>query len=50
MVELPPTAKLVEIDGAQHGFAVDNDPQYRNPQSQTWQAGVIQTVAGWVTG
>jgi pimeloyl-ACP methyl ester carboxylesterase len=42
--------KLVEIDGAQHGFAVHEDPQYLNPQSQAWQAFVIQTVAGWFTG
>lgn len=44
------TAKhqLVEIDGAQHGFAVHEDPQYLNPQSLAWQAFVIQTVAGWL--
>jgi alpha-beta hydrolase superfamily lysophospholipase len=41
--------KFVEIDGAQHGFAVHDDPQYLNPQSQEWQAFVIQTVAEWVT-
>jgi pimeloyl-ACP methyl ester carboxylesterase len=41
--------QLVEIDGAQHGFAVHDDPQYRNPQSQAWQAFVIQTVADWLT-
>ena len=41
--------KLVEIDGAQHGFAVHDDPQYLNPQSQEWQEFVIQTVAEWVT-
>jgi hypothetical protein len=41
--------KLVEIDGAQHGFAVHDDPQYVNPQSQAWQAFVIQAVAGWLT-
>ena len=40
--------KLVEIDGAQHGFAVHEDPQYLNPQSQEWQAFVIRTVAKWV--
>ena len=41
--------ELVEIDGAQHGFAVHDDPQYLNPQSQGWQAFVIRTVADWIT-
>lgn len=41
--------KLVEIEGSQHGFAVHDDPQYLNPQSQEWQAFVIRTVAGWIT-
>lgn len=40
---------LVEIEGAQHGFAVHDDPQYLNPQSQEWQAFVIRTVADWLT-
>ena len=37
--------QLVEIEGSQHGFAVHDDPQYLNPQSQAWQALVIRTVA-----
>ncbi|MBM9506495.1 alpha/beta hydrolase [Actinacidiphila acididurans] len=37
--------RLIEIDGAQHGFAVHDDPQYREPQSQEWQAFVIRTTA-----
>jgi alpha-beta hydrolase superfamily lysophospholipase len=41
--------RLVEIDGAQHGFAVHDDPQYLEPQSQEWQAFVIRTVAEWLT-
>jgi pimeloyl-ACP methyl ester carboxylesterase len=41
--------KLVEIEGAQHGFAVHDDPKYLNPQSQEWQAFVIRTVAEWIT-
>lgn len=41
--------RLVEIEGAQHGFAVHEDPQYLNPQSQQWQAFVIRTVAEWIT-
>lgn len=40
--------KLVEIEGAQHGFAVHDDPQYLNPQSQEWQAFVIRTVVDWI--
>ncbi|MFC7593534.1 alpha/beta hydrolase family protein [Nonomuraea antimicrobica] len=39
---------LVEVEGAQHGFAVHDDPQYLNPQSQIWQASVIQAVAEWL--
>lgn len=39
--------KLVEIEGAQHGFAVHADPEYSNPQSQKWQAFVIKTVGQW---
>lgn len=41
--------RLVEIDGAQHGFAVHDDPQYADPQTKIWQAGVIELVADWVT-
>jgi uncharacterized protein len=41
--------RLVEIEGSQHGFAVHDDPQYLNPQSQGWQAFVIRTVADWIT-
>ncbi len=41
--------RLVEIEGAQHGFAVHDDPEYANPQSQEWQAFVIETVCEWVT-
>jgi pimeloyl-ACP methyl ester carboxylesterase len=41
--------KLVEIEGSQHGFAVHEDPQYLNPQSQKWQAFVIRTVVAWIT-
>jgi uncharacterized protein len=39
--------ELVEIKGAQHGFAVHDDPEYLNPQSQEWQAYVIRVVADW---
>lgn len=40
---------LVEIEGAQHGFAMHEDPQYLNPQTQEWQAFVIRTVVEWIT-
>jgi pimeloyl-ACP methyl ester carboxylesterase len=42
-------ARLIEIDGAQHGFAVHDDPLYREPQTQQWQASVIRSVAAWLT-
>lgn len=41
--------RLVQVEGAQHGFAVHDDPQYLNPQSQEWQAFVIRTVTDWLT-
>lgn len=41
--------ELVEIDGSQHGFAVHDDPQYLDPQSQEWQKFVIRTVTDWLT-
>ncbi|KIE25716.1 alpha/beta hydrolase [Streptomyces sp. MUSC 125] len=41
--------RLVEIEGSQHGFAVHDDPQYLDPQSQEWQAFVIRTTADWLT-
>ncbi len=40
--------QLIEIDGAQHGFAVHDDPEYANPQSQTWQTFVIRQVIDWL--
>ena len=42
--------RLVEIKGAQHGFAVHEDPQYLNLQTQEWQAFVIRTVVEWTIG
>ncbi|MGH3946055.1 MAG: alpha/beta hydrolase [Pseudonocardiaceae bacterium] len=41
--------RLIEVDGAQHGFAVHGDPSYAHPQSQRWQADVIRAVAAWIT-
>lgn len=40
--------RLIEIDGAQHGFAVHDDPGYADPQTQQWQAAVIASVVEWV--
>ena len=42
-------AELVEVDGAQHGFAVHEDPQYLNPQTQAWQRQVIDQVRGFLS-
>src|SRR5262249_8951955 len=42
-------SRLVEIDGAQHGFAVHDDPEYLDPQTQAWQAYVIDVVTVWIT-
>jgi pimeloyl-ACP methyl ester carboxylesterase len=41
-------ARLLEIEGSQHGFAVHDDPQYRDPQSQRWQAEVITAVSDFL--
>lgn len=41
--------KLVEIDGAQHGIAVHDDPTYADPQTQAWQGAVIQTCTDWIS-
>lgn len=42
-------ASLIEVDGAQHGFAVHDDPQYHDPQTQRWQSLVIDWVVSWFT-
>jgi alpha-beta hydrolase superfamily lysophospholipase len=41
---------LIEIDGAQHGFAVPNDPEYLDPQTLSWQELVIDAAVDWITG
>jgi len=43
-------AKLIEIDGAQHGIAVPEDPQYQDPQTREWQAYAIRLIAEWLAG
>ncbi|MFJ5551202.1 alpha/beta hydrolase family protein [Streptomyces sp. NPDC093225] len=42
-------AELMELEGAQHGFAVHEDPAYAHPQSQAWQAQFIERVTGFLT-
>jgi pimeloyl-ACP methyl ester carboxylesterase len=41
--------RLLELEGAQHGFAVHEDSSYSHPQSQAWQAEVIRAVRDWLT-
>ena len=41
--------RLIELEGAQHGIAVHDDPTYADPQSQAWQAEVIAAVRDWLT-
>ncbi|WP_030277619.1 alpha/beta hydrolase [Streptomyces sp. NRRL B-24484] len=41
-------AELYELDGAQHGFAVHEDPGYAHPQSQAWQREVIAKVGDFM--
>jgi uncharacterized protein len=41
--------RLIELEGAQHGFAVHDDPTYADPKSQEYQAFVIRTVVEWLT-
>ena len=41
--------KLIEIEGAQHGIAVHDDPTYAQPQTQEWQEFAIRSVADWIT-
>jgi pimeloyl-ACP methyl ester carboxylesterase len=40
--------ELIEIEGAQHGIAVHDDPTYADPQTQRWQASVIGSVTDWI--
>jgi alpha-beta hydrolase superfamily lysophospholipase len=40
--------RLIELDGAQHGLAVPEDPTYADPQTQAWQASVIDSVSAWL--
>ncbi len=42
-------AELIEIEGAQHGIAAHDDPQYLEPQTQAWQAAAIQSITEWLS-
>jgi pimeloyl-ACP methyl ester carboxylesterase len=46
---IPGPVRLVEVEGAQHGIAVDKDPLYLHPQTQEWQASVVMSVAEWLS-
>ncbi len=49
MTALTCPSELIELDGAQHGVAVPDDPDYQQPQTRRWQAQVTAAVARWVT-
>ena len=42
-------AQLVEIEGAQHGIAVPDDPKYLDPRTQAWQKQVVDQIANWLS-
>jgi alpha-beta hydrolase superfamily lysophospholipase len=48
--QLAADCTLIEVDGAQHGFAVHDDPGYADPQTHRWQALVIRETLAWLTG
>ncbi|GAA0546957.1 alpha/beta fold hydrolase [Paractinoplanes ferrugineus] len=48
VTRIPADTRLIEVDGAQHGIAVHDDPGYSDPQTQAWQAAAIQDIADWV--
>ncbi|MFI9306644.1 hypothetical protein [Streptomyces triculaminicus] len=39
---------VMELDGAEHGCAVHEDPQYLHTQTQKWQAEVIDRVTSFL--
>lgn len=45
---IPGEVRIVEIEGAQHGIAVHDDPGYLDPQTQTWQADTIGIIGEWL--
>lgn len=46
--QLQGDVELLEVDGAQHGIAVHDDPQYLDPQTQAWQAQVVNVISAWI--
>ena len=48
VAQLTTDAKLIEIDGAQHGFAVPDDAGYLDPLTQAYQSTVIRSVTEWI--
>jgi uncharacterized protein len=42
--------RLIELEGAQHGIAVYDDPEYADPQTEEWQASVVRSIVEWITG
>ncbi|GAA0475045.1 alpha/beta hydrolase [Actinoplanes capillaceus] len=40
--------RLIEIEGAQHGIAMPDDPRYQHPRTAEWQASAIRSIADWV--
>ncbi|GAA0237864.1 alpha/beta hydrolase [Cryptosporangium japonicum] len=47
--QLPAEGTLIEVEGAQHGFAVHDDPAYAEPQTRAWQNLVIRETTEWIT-
>lgn len=48
VLDIAAESRLLEIEGAQHGFAVHDDPGYVQPQTQEWQALVISSIVEWI--
>ncbi|WP_199515925.1 alpha/beta hydrolase [Nucisporomicrobium flavum] len=48
VAKIPAGGRLIEIDGAQHGIAVHDDPKYLDPQTQQWQREAIRDIADWL--
>ncbi|HST80678.1 MAG TPA: alpha/beta fold hydrolase [Kineosporiaceae bacterium] len=46
--QLKAKSVLVPIEGGQHGVAVHDDPQYKDPKTQYWQASVITAIGDWL--
>ena len=42
--------RMIELDGAQHGFAVHDDPGYQHQRTREWQTEVIDMTKRWLTG